>query len=65
MFCNDCSKLALDVMTHRGLNPHTCDVHIGIDGGQDILKVALTITNRLGAEKMGRSHYSQVGQDYL
>ena len=48
-------------MAHRGLNPHTCDVHIGIDGGQDILKVALTITDRLGVEKIGRSHYSEVG----
>ena len=48
-------------MAHRGLNPHTCDVHIGLDGGQDILKVGLTVTDRLLVEETGRSRYSQVG----
>ena len=60
VFCTDCSKLTLDVMAHHGLDPHNCDVHIGLDGGQDILKVALTITDRLEVEKNGRSCYSQV-----
>ena len=47
-------------MAYRGLNPHLCDVHIGLDGGQDILKVALTITERQGGHTSGRAYYSQV-----
>ena len=60
VFCTDLSQLTLDVMAHRGLNPHTCDVHIEFDGGQDILKVAITITDREGIEETGRSRYSDV-----
>ena len=60
VFCIDCSKLTLDVMAYRGLNPHLCDVHIGLDGGQDILKVALTITERQGGHTSGRAYYYQV-----
>ena len=62
VFCTDCSQLVLDVMAHRGLNPHTCDVHCGFDGGQSILKLALTVTDRLEGEKSGRSHYSDVSE---
>ena len=47
-------------MVHRGLNPSSCDIHCGFDGGQGILKVALTITDRLEDEHTGRSHYSDV-----
>ena len=47
-------------MAHRGLNPQTCDVHCGFDGGQSMLKLAVTITDRLEGEKSGRSHYSDV-----
>ena len=47
-------------MTHRGLNPYTCDVHIGMDGGQSMLKIALTMTDRLGVERSGRATYSEV-----
>ena len=62
MFCTDCSQLVLDVLAHRGLNPSTCDVHCGFDGGQSILKFALTVTDRLEGEKRGRSHYSDVSE---
>ena len=60
VFCNDCSQLVLNVMTHRGLNPHTFDVHCGFDGGQSMLKLALTVTDRLEGEKRGRALYSEV-----
>ena len=60
VFCTDCNQLTLDVMAHRGLNSHTCNVHIGLDGGQGMLKVALTITDRLGIEKSDRASYSEV-----
>ena len=60
VFCSDCNQITLDVITHRGLNPHNCDVHIGLDGGQGMLKVALTITDRLDVEKQGRATYTEV-----
>ena len=60
VFCTDCSQLVLSVMAHRGLNPQTCDVHCGFDGGQSMLKLAVTITDRLEGEKSGRSLYSDV-----
>ena len=49
----------LDVLTHRGLNPHNSDVHCGIDGGQGSLKVGITVTER-NSSKSGRAHYSDV-----
>ena len=60
MFCDDLSQLVLDVMAHRGLDPHSCDVHCGFDGGQGMLKLAVTVTDRLESKESGRSHYSQV-----
>ena len=48
-------------MDRRGLNPNTCDVHIGFDGGQGILKMGVTVTDRMELDKSGRSHYSEVG----
>ena len=60
VFCDDSSQLLLDVMAHRGLNPHSCDVHCGFDGGQGMLKLGLTITDRLEMEETGRSRYSHV-----
>ena len=60
MFCTDVSQLVLNAMAHRGLNPHTCDVHCGFDGGQAMLKLAVTVTDRAEGEKRGRSHYSDV-----
>ena len=47
-------------MARRGMSPQTCDVHCGFDGGQGMLKLGVTITNRLELEESGRSHYSQV-----
>ena len=48
-------------LNERGLNPGDCDVHVGFDGGQGILKIGFTVTER---EKMdndsGRSRYAQV-----
>ena len=64
MFCNDVSQLVLDIMAYRGLNPHNCDVHCGFDGGQSMLKLALTVTDRLEGEQSGRSSYSDVSQHF-
>ena len=52
----------MDVLSHRGMDPQTSDVHVGIDGGQKMLKLAITITDRFGEEETGRSHYSHVSQ---
>ena len=50
----------LSVLSARGLNPETSDVHVGIDGGQNMLKIGVTITERCNSENSGRSLYSQV-----
>ena len=60
VFCTDSSQLVQDVLLHRGLNPHSCDVHCGFDGGQGMLKLGVTITDRAGVEECGRSRYSDV-----
>ena len=43
----------------------TSDVHIGIDGGQKMLKLGVTITERTDSEKSGRCHYSDVSEGSL
>ena len=62
VFCTDCDELLQLVLHERGLNPHECDVHVGFDGGQGILKIGFTVTEResCGEENPGRSKYSQV-----
>ena len=62
VFCEDCSDFVMDVMARRGLTPQTCDVHCGFDGGQGMLKLGVTITDKEELEKTGRSHYSEVVQ---
>ena len=47
------------------MNPQTSDIHIGIDGGQKMLKLGVTITERMDSEKSGRSHYSDVSKGSL
>ena len=59
VFCDDSSQFVLNVMAHRGLDPQSCDVHCGFDGGQGMLKLAVTITDRQESEQSGRSLYSQ------
>ena len=54
------NQLVLKVLSERGLDPATADVHVGIDGGQNMLKVGVTITERIFDEQLGRSSYSQV-----
>ena len=60
MFCTDCDELLQPVMRDRGLNPHECDVHVGFDGGQDMLKIGFTITPKdiKNENSKGRSSYS-------
>ena len=60
MFCNDVNQLVLDILSHRQMDPQQSDVHIGIDGGQDMLKLGVTITDKLDVRETGRSHYAHV-----
>ena len=46
VFCSDCDEVVQLVLFERGLDPHDCDVHCGFDGGQGILKIGVTITER-------------------
>ena len=52
--------MVLKVLTERGMDPSTADVHVGIDGGQNMLKVGITITERNDNEEFGRATYNQV-----
>ena len=52
--------MVLDVIARRGMNPQTSDVHCGFDGGQGMLKLGVTITDRQELDESGRAHYSQV-----
>ena len=42
------------------MDPQYSDVHVGIDGGQNMLKLGVTITNKEDSDETGRSKYSQV-----
>ena len=46
VFCNNCDNLLQYVMSERGLNPHDCLVKVGFDGGQGILKIGFTISEK-------------------
>ena len=49
------------VIHERGLNPHDCNEHVGFDGGQGLLKIGFTVTDRTEtAKEPGRSKYSEV-----
>lgn len=61
VFCDDCDELVQHVLYERGLDPGQCDVHVGFDGGQGILKIGFTVTDRSEAVKDScRSKYSEV-----
>ena len=63
VFCSDTNQLVLEILNHRGMDPQTSDVHVGIDGGQNMLKLGITITDKQESTKTGRSLYSQVKND--
>ena len=53
------------VLNERGLNPGDCNVHVGFDGGQGVLKIGFTVTERETIDNyLGRSKYSQVSNIY-
>ena len=60
MFCTDPADLLQAVIAHRGLSLQDVDVHVGIDGGQNWLKMGLTITERKETLKTGRACYAEV-----
>ena len=65
MFCVDCDDFVQEIISYRGLNPNSSDCHCGLDGGQGILKVGITITDRdeVGKESVGRSTYADVSKN--
>ena len=63
VFCNDCDELVQLVIHERGLAPQDCDVHVGFDGGQGLLKIGFTVTERCEEVSLrSRSKYSEVCQ---
>ena len=60
MFCSCPDSLVSYLVSQRDMNADTSDVHIGIDGGQGMLKVGLTVTDRGDRKEDGRSKYSEV-----
>ena len=61
VFCTDCDGLLQTVLEERGVQPADADVHCGFDGGQGILKIAITATQKKEVvTKKGRSTYDQV-----
>ena len=49
-----------DLISHRAIDPESSDVHVGLDGGQGMLKIGLTITDRDKSGQPRRSKYSDV-----
>ena len=61
VFCTDCDRLLQTVLEERGVQPADADVHCGFDGGQGILKITITATQKKEVvTKKGRSTYDQV-----
>ena len=46
VFCTDCDAIPQYILKIWRLKPHTCSIHCGFDGGQGLLKIGLTITER-------------------
>ena len=43
VFCNNCDGLVQEALQVRGLNPHELTVLVGLDVGQNIMKICTTI----------------------
>ena len=43
VFCNDCDSLLKEFMSIREMNPHETTVLVGLDDGQGLLKVCMTV----------------------
>ena len=51
----------MTVLAERGVQPDSAHVHCGFDGGQGILKVAISVTERgQDDQNQGRSKYIEV-----
>ena len=51
----------MKILAERGIQPTSAHVHCGFDGGQGILKVAISVTDKKKIEENnGRSKYSEV-----
>ena len=53
MFCSCPDSLVSYLVSQRDMNTDTSDVYIGIDGGQGMLKVGLTVSDRGAGKRMG------------
>ena len=66
--CNDCDSLVKDTLSVRGFNPHESSVLVGLDDGQGMVKIYVTVqSNKVDSaadndilEDKKRSHYSEV-----
>ena len=65
VFCTDPADLLQVVLAHRGLSMDNVDVHVGIDGGQNWLKLGLTVTERKETLNTGRACYAEVEFLYI
>merc|ERR1711872_1101262 len=43
VFCNDCDSLLKKLLSIREMNPHETTVLVGLDDGQGLLKVCMTV----------------------
>ena len=43
VYCNDCDSLLKEVLSVREMNPHETTVLVGLDDGQGLLKVCMTV----------------------
>ena len=65
VFCTDCEELINTVLQERGLCPNNAHVHCGFDGGQGIVKIACSVTEKgEGKKSKGRAKYSEVCLSY-
>ena len=47
VYAEDAQDLACKVMMERGLNPDDCVIQVGLDDGQNMVKVMMTIKDKV------------------
>ena len=54
------------VLTERGVLPTDAHIHCGFDGGQGVIKIAISITDQSQSDQnKGRAKYSEVLYMYI
>ena len=61
VYAEDAQDLACKVMMERGLNPDDCVIQVGLDDGQNMVKVMMTIKEKviISEEKGKKAKYSE------